>query len=1147
MGPDFLVHVWKSARKCWSGRSKRGGDAEDLLAIADGDEHEVHCNNPPLNAPFRYPDNRTWTTKYTWYSFVPRSLFEQYRRAAYWYFTAMAGLSLTPFSPYRPVSVILPLLFVIALGMARELWEDVRRARGDREINSRPVTCCTRGTAQVKLWRELLVGDVVKVKDKEFFPADLLLLQSSNSDGVCYVETKNLDGETNLKVRQASQSTCHLVSDESFKDFDAVLKCEPPNASLYTFSGRLEFPNGQVSPMGPPQVLLRDSCLQNTDYVYGVVIYAGRDTKVMRNAINPPSKRSRMDQKLDHIMWVMFGILFVMSLATGLAGGLLTRFRLSRLFYFRPFEDNPYYNPRRAAIAGIIAFVNGLVLYGYLIPISLYVTLEIVRVIQALFIGQDLGMYDEETDRPAKVKSSGLNEELGQVDTILSDKTGTLTANQMDFCKCTIDGTSYGTGSTDVERASKRLGIPFLEAHAEDADTSDPVVKGFNFQDDRLMDGKWLKQENADRIKLFFQTLALCHTALPEGDIADPKSIQYRAESPDETALVVAAQQFGYVFYKKTPTTLYVREITGTKGETADNAYELLNVLEFSSARKRMSVIVRLPGGNIVLLSKGADSVMLDRLDRHDEEHISITLDHLRTAGIKIWVLTGDKMETAINIGYACSLLRPGMDKLIVSLGGSSVQVLDEKLSHGGLSPDERARRRKDELQNLVRQQLDDGLRAFESNIELDELPRGNSSSRHEGGSGRFANILQRDSGGVSSFRSFGSQNLQRTMSRDRSSYTKMDDAVNDAYALVIDGDSLAVILTGDLQNLFMELATKCSSVICCRVSPKQKAFVAKLVMKGLGKDRLCLAIGDGANDVGMIQVANVGVGIIGVEGAQAAMAADFTIAKFRFLERLLLVHGHWCYRRISVMIRYFLFKVCLIGWISVYSNIFTVFSGNPLYDDWYASFYSTVFTALPVGAVGTTDQDVSADDCIRYPQLYRAGQRQQYFNTKLVFLSIIHSVYASLVIFFFPVALYLVSAFRSNGQPAALQDFGAALFTGLVLVPNLQLFTYVHYFTWIHHFLIWGSILVWFLFLIVYGSLSPELSTGAFREFVEVLAPSPSYWLLQLLVVVVAIFPDVIVRSFQWLLRPADYQIVLGLAKFKSQTTTTTPAPTPA
>ncbi|EFJ27286.1 hypothetical protein SELMODRAFT_95836, partial [Selaginella moellendorffii] len=1009
----------------------------------------------------RYPDNRTWTTKYTWYSFVPRSLFEQYRRAAYWYFTAMAGLSLTPFSPYRPVSVILPLLFVIALGMARELWEDVRRARGDREINSRPVTCCTRGTAQVKLWRELLVGDVVKVKDKEFFPADLLLLQSSNSDGVCYVETKNLDGETNLKVRQASQSTCHLVSDESFKDFDAVLKCEPPNASLYTFSGRLEFPNGQVSPMGPPQVLLRDSCLQNTDYVYGVVIYAGRDTKVMRNAINPPSKRSRMDQKLDHIMWVMFGILFVMSLATGLAGGLLTRFRLSRLFYFRPFEDNPYYNPRRAAIAGIIAFVNGLVLYGYLIPISLYVTLEIVRVIQALFIGQDLGMYDEETDRPAKVKSSGLNEELGQVDTILSDKTGTLTANQMDFCKCTIDGTSYGTGSTDVERASKRLGIPFLEAHAEDADTSDPVVKGFNFQDDRLMDGKWLKQENADRIKLFFQTLALCHTALPEGDIADPKSIQYRAESPDETALVVAAQQFGYVFYKKTPTTLYVREITGTKGETADNAYELLNVLEFSSARKRMSVIVRLPGGNIVLLSKGADSVMLDR--------------------IKIWVLTGDKMETAINIGYACSLLRPGMDKLIVSLGGSSVQVLDEKL------------------------------------------------------------------GGVSSFRSFGSQNLQRTMSRDRSSYTKMDDAVNDAYALVIDGDSLAVILTGDLQNLFMELATKCSSVICCRVSPKQKAFVAKLVMKGLGKDRLCLAIGDGANDVGMIQVANVGVGIIGVEGAQAAMAADFTIAKFRFLERLLLVHGHWCYRRISVMIRYFLFKVCLIGWISVYSNIFTVFSGNPLYDDWYASFYSTVFTALPVGAVGTTDQDVSADDCIRYPQLYRAGQRQQYFNTKLVFLSIIHSVYASLVIFFFPVALYLVSAFRSNGQPAALQDFGAALFTGLVLVPNLQLFTYVHYFTWIHHFLIWGSILVWFLFLIVYGSLSPELSTGAFREFVEVLAPSPSYWLLQLLVVVVAIFPDVIVRSFQWLLRPADYQIVLGLAKFKSQTTTTTPAPTPA
>lgn len=572
---------------------------------------------------------------------------------------------------------------------------------------------------------------------------------------------------------------------EALQRFAAHLTCDAPNPSLYTFTGLLEFPDGQSYSVGPQQILLRDSTLQNTGHVFGAVIYTGHDTKVLQNATPPPSKRSRIDRTLDKVIWVMIVVLFAMSLVTGLAFGILTREYGPDMFYLQPGVSDPYYNPNKAAVAGILSFVTSLVLYGYLVPIALYVTLEIVRVLQAAFIMPDIHMYDEETGRPAKVKSTGLNEELGQVDTILSDKTGTLTRNQMDFFRCTIAGVSYGTGTTEVERAAKQLGLngggrasPVMtpdfrgssifsqtneepssdplnrhSRHEDDSsgifaeDKSDSIelhhlahtenkkVKGFNFYDPRLLGGNWVNEEHADMIRFFFQILALCHTAIPEGnadEVATTDSITYRAESPDEAALVVAAKEFGFCFYKRTSTSVHVKE-GGPLQEIHDRKYELLNILEFSSARKRMSVIVRFPQGKLLLLSKGADSVMLQRLNpadkgyadetlRHLQEfgevglrtllvayreldegeyqqwnklHIAAravvgrerearieevedeieqrliviggtgvedklqvgvpeTIDRLARAGIKIWVLTGDKVETAINIGYAC-------------------------------------------------------------------------------------------------------------------------------------------------------------------------------------------------------------------------------------------------------------------------------------------------------------------------------------------------------------------------------------------------------------------------------------------------------------------------------------------------------------
>ncbi|CAN6482787.1 unnamed protein product [Victoria cruziana] len=959
----------------------------------------------------------------------------------------------------------------------------------------------------------------------------------------------NLDGETNLKLKQALEVTSGLSEEYGFQQFKATVKCEDPNANLYTFVGSMNY-GDENYPLSPQQVLLRDSKLRNTEYIYGVVIFTGHDTKVLQNSTEPPSKRSKIEKKMDKIIYYLFSLLVVISACGSIFFGIWTKQDIKngrmKRWYLRPDDATILFDPKRAGLAAFFHFLTALMLYNYFIPISLYVSIEIVKILQCTFINQDQKMYYEEYDRPAYARTSNLNEELGQVDTVLSDKTGTLTCNSMEFLKCSVAGVAYGHGITEVERAmAKRKGSPIAHeissSETDDEKAFKPSVKGFNFTDDRIMNGHWIHEPHSDVIQKFFRVLAICQTAIPEVN-EETSKVTYEAESPDEAAFVIAAREVGFIFFKRTQTSISLHELDPISGVKGERSYELLNVLDFNSSRKRMSVIVKNEENQILLLSKGADSVMFERLsdkgrkfEERTREHIneyadaglrtlvvayreldeaeyknfseeflraknSVSadrdekidgvadkierdlillgatavedklqkgvpecIDKLAQAGIKIWVLTGDKMETAINIGFACSLLRQGMEQITITLDTPEIKWLEKQGDKDAIAKASRA--------SIVKQ-INEGKSQLASSLES-----------------------------------------------------------TDVFALMIDGKALAFALEEDVKSRFLELAIGCASVICCRSSPKQKALVTRLVKEGTGKTTL--AIGDGANDVGMLQEADIGVGISGVEGMQAVMSSDVAIAQFCFLERLLLVHGHWCYRRISSMICYFFYKNMVFGFTLFLFEIFASFSGQAAYNDWFMSTYNVFFTSLPVVALGVFDQDVSARLCLQYPLLYQQGVQNVLFSWRRIFCWMLNGVYSAAVVFFFTTSALQIQAFRKGGELASRDVLGTTMYTCIVWIVNCQMALAVSYFTWIHHLFVWGSIAFWYLFLLIYGSITPTFSTTAYKIFIEACGPAPSYWVITFFVATCALIPYVVYSAIQMKFFPMYHELIQWMRKY--------------
>ncbi|ELT89087.1 hypothetical protein CAPTEDRAFT_193806 [Capitella teleta] len=930
----------------------------------------------------KFPANVIRNQKYSVFSFIPLVLFEQFRFFLNFYFLVMAC---SQFIPEIRVGYLYtywgPLVFVIMVAMIREAVDDFMRYRRDKEVNSQKYRKLTkRGPVSIAS-SDIHVGDLIYVDKDQRLPADMVFLRTTERSGTCFVRTDQMDGETDWKLRLAVTGTQALSTDDELFDIAAHVYAEAPRKEIYTFIGTFTRTDSSLT---EDSLSLENTLWANTVVAcgtcLGLVVYTGSETRSVMNTSKPSVKIGLIDEEINAMTKWLFFMMVLLSLLMMVLKGF----------------SGPWYR----------YFIRFIVLFSYIIPISLRINLDMGKVWYAWMMAKDENIPD------TVVRTTTIPEELGRIQYLLSDKTGTLTQNEMVFKRFHLGTVSFGPETMDE-----------VSRHIKTAYQKDVSSKSSS----RHL-GK-VRRTISTRVVEAVRAIALCHNVTPvqdddeqsdqpEADQLEDQEVNYQASSPDEVALVRWTETVGLALIKRD-----LHGMTLRTPFTDFKNFSILQIFPFTSESKRMGIIVKEEEtGQIYFYMKGADVVMQTIVQYNDwlEEECG----NMGREGLRTLVVAKKPLSEEV---YQDFEMRYHQAKMSVSDRSAKVAAVVESLE------------RDMELLCLtgVEDKLQEGVR---STLELLR----NASIKIwmlTGDKLETAICIAKSSRLVSPTQDiyvFKAVNSRSEAHLELNAFRRKCDDV-----LVIRGDSLEVCLKF-YEHEFVELACQCPAVVVCRCSPTQKAEIVTLLKTHTHK-RTC-AIGDGGNDVSMIQAADAGVGIVGKEGKQASLAADFSITQFRYLSRLLLVHGRNSYKRTASMSQFLIHRGLIISTMQAVFSACFYFASLALFPGYLYIGYSTVFTSFPVFSL-VLDKDVSSEIAMTFPELYKELTKGRSLSYKTFFMWILISIYQGGIIMFGAFILF----------EADFMHIVSITFTSLILTELLMIALTVR--TW-HYLMIVAEVI---------------------------------------------------------------------------------------